>query len=149
MMRAVADVNFEHQGVTGEVTILASAPDFYSEDVTLVALGKKLGWVHDFFDGSRGGEEGSFIPFDPKTGKALEDARIAADFYAPLGWKAHFRTAEIKKMAKESGEDAYVVVLFTRMSSTTSMGDLVVKLKEVKFDVPVPEDAFRRRMAGK
>src|SRR5205085_4423216 len=33
-MRAVADVNFEHQGVTGEVTILSSAPDSYSEEVT-------------------------------------------------------------------------------------------------------------------
>jgi hypothetical protein len=48
-----------------------------------------------------GGEEGSFIPFDPKTGKALEDARIAADFYAPLGWKSHFKTVEIKRMVKE------------------------------------------------
>jgi CubicO group peptidase (beta-lactamase class C family) len=199
-VRVVAEVNFEHQGVTGEATISASAPDSYAEEVTLVALGKKLGWIHGFFDGSQGGQEGSFLPFEPRTGKALEDARIAADFYAPLGWKAHFKTAEIKKMLKEGGEDAYVVVLtpekgnpvtdyvsartflllrqdtfetsgpvtlpvterfsdyrsvdgvmipFTRVSNTVTMGDVVVKLKEVKFDANVPVDAFRRKLAEK
>jgi CubicO group peptidase (beta-lactamase class C family) len=195
-MRAAADVNFEHQGVTGEGLILASAPNSYAEDVTLTALGKKLGWIHDFFDGAQGGQEGSFLPFEPKTGKALEDARIGADFYARLDWKKNFKAVEIKKMTKEGGEDAYVVVLtpekgnpltdyisaktflllrqdsfvtsgpvtqpvterfsdyrrvggvmipFTRVSNTTSMGDVVVRLREVEFDVPVPAEAFRRK----
>lgn len=199
-MRVLADVNFEHQGVTGEDTIVAKAPNSYAEDVTLIALGKKLGWLHEFFDGSQGGEEGSFIPFEPKTGKALEDTRIASDFYSPLDWKTLFKSAEIKKLAKEGGEDAYVVVLtpekgnpvtdyisaktflllrqdtlktegpitqavterfsdyrgvdgvmipFTRVSNTTSMGDIVVKLREVKFDVPVAAEAFRQKPAKK
>jgi hypothetical protein len=42
-----------------------------------------------------------------------------------------------------------VVLPFTRVSNTTSMGDLVVRLKEVKFDVALPEEAFRRKLAEK
>ena len=199
-MLARGDLVFEHQGVAGEGLIAAQAPNAYSEEVTLTALGKRLGSVHEFFDGSRGGEEGTFLPFGPKSGKALEDARIAADFYAPLDWKTLFKTAEIRKLTKVGGEDAYVVAFtpekgdpvtdyfsaktflllrqdtietsgpisepvtekysdyrdvegvmipFTRVSNSTSMGDTVVKLREVKFDVPVPADAFRRKLTRK
>jgi CubicO group peptidase (beta-lactamase class C family) len=197
-MRAVADVNLVHQGVSGEGLIFAEAPNRFAQEVTLMALGKKLGSFREFFDGAEGGAEGSFIPFDPKTGKELEEARVAADFYAPLDWKSRFKTAEIKKMAKVGDEDAYVVVLtpekgspvtnyfssttflllkqdsittsdtismpvtetfsdyrdvdgvkvaFTRVSTSQSMGDTVLKLREIKFDVPVPEEAFHRKTA--
>jgi len=195
-MRAVADLSFEHQGVGGSGLIVARAPNAYAEEVTITALGKKLGSYHEFFDGSRGGEEASFIPFEPKSGKALADARIAADFYEPLDWKALFKSAEIKKMTKVGDEDAYVVVFtpekgnpvtdyfsaktflllrqdtlettgpitepvtekysdyrrvdgvmipFTRVSTSASMGDTVTHLREVKFDVAVPAGAFRRQ----
>jgi CubicO group peptidase (beta-lactamase class C family) len=199
-MLARAEMTFEHQGVGGEATLAASAPDSYSEEVTLTALGKRLGSVHEFFDGASGGEEGTFIPFQPKSGKSLEDARIAADFYAPLDWKASFKTAEIKRTAKVGEEEAYVVVFtpekgnpvtdyystksflllrrdtietqgpvsqpvtetfadyrevggvfvpFTRVSNTQAFGDIVVKVKELKYDVALPADAFRRKLAGK
>jgi CubicO group peptidase (beta-lactamase class C family) len=199
-MRAVADADFEHQGVSGEVLILAKAPNMYAQEVTLTALGKKLGFVHEFFDGAQGGEEGSFLPFDPKTGKELEEARIASDFYSPLDWKTLFKTAEIKKMAKVGDDDAYVVVLtpekgnpvtdyfstrsflllrqdsittsdtvslpvtekyddyrsvdgvmvpFKRTSTSESMGNTVLKLREVKFDVALPEEAFHRKTEEK
>jgi hypothetical protein len=42
-----------------------------------------------------------------------------------------------------------VMIPFTRVSNTTTMGDVVVKIKEVKFDAPVSGDAFRRKMAAK
>lgn len=199
-MLARADMSFEHQGVAGEGLIAAKAPNSYSEEVTLTALGKRLGSVHEFFDGARGGAEGTFLPFAPKSGKELEDARLAADFYAPLNWKTLFKSAEIRKLAKVGGEDAYVVAFtpekgnpvtdyfsaktflllrqdtietsgpisepvtekygdyrevdgvmlpFTRVSNSESMGDTVIKLKEVKFDVPVPEDVFRRKLTRK
>jgi CubicO group peptidase (beta-lactamase class C family) len=199
-MLVTADVDLLHQGVSGEVVTYARAPNAYAQDVSLVALGKKIGSVHEFFDGAEGAEEGSFLPFNPKTGKALEDTRIASDFYAPLNWKTLFQKAEIRKMAKVGDEDAYVVVLtpekgspvtqyisarsflllrqdslatsdtlslpvsetfsdyrnvdgvmiaFQRVQNSQSMGDTVMKIREVKFDVPVPEDVFRRKTASK
>lgn len=199
-LRIVADVDLLHQGVNGEAIIYARAPNSAAQDVTLTALGKKIGSFHEFFDGTQGGQEGSFIPFDPKTGKELDETRINSDFYSPLNWKTLFKTAEIKKMSKVEGEDAYVVVLtpekgsavtqyisaktflplrtdtiatsdtismpvtetysdyrsvdgvmiaFKRVSNSQAMGDTVLKIREAKFDVPVPEEAFRAKNGGK
>ncbi|HYY98633.1 MAG TPA: serine hydrolase [Pyrinomonadaceae bacterium] len=196
-MRAVVDLDFEHQGVTGEGTIYSKAPNASAQEVTINALGKRLGAFHEYFDGAQGGDEATFAPFEPKTGKNLEDARIASDFYAPLDWKRLFKSAEIKRNAKVGDEDAYVVVFtpekgnpvtnyystktflllrqdttetsgpvnipvsekfgdyrpvdgvmiaFTRVSNTVTMGDTLIKVREVKFDVPVPEDVFRRKL---
>ena len=39
-----------------------------------------------------------------------------------------------------------VMVAFTRVSNTVTMGDVVLKVREVKFDAPVPEDVFRRKL---
>lgn len=195
--RARVELNFEHQGVQGEGVIYAKAPNAAAQEVNITALGKKLGAFHDYFDGTQGGEEATFAPFEPKTGKALEDTRIAAYFYAPLDWKQLFKTAEVKRLLKVEGEDAYVVVFtpekgnavtnyystktflllrqdttetagpinipvtekfsdyrpidgvmiaFTRVSNSVTMGDTVLKMREVKFDVPVPEDVFRRKL---
>jgi CubicO group peptidase (beta-lactamase class C family) len=199
-MRVVADVDLLHQGVGGEAVIYARAPNSYAQDVTLKALGKQIGFFREFFDGAAGGEEGSFIPFDPKTGKQLDETRNAADFYAPLNWKTLYKTAEIKKLAKVDGEETYVVVFtpekgspvteyistktflplrmdtiatsdtismpvtetlsdyrsvdgvmipFRRVSNSQAMGDTVLKIREAAFDVPVPDEAFRRKTGGK
>jgi CubicO group peptidase (beta-lactamase class C family) len=195
--RARVELNFEHQGVQGEGVIYAKAPNAAAQEVNVTALGKKLGAFHDYFDGTQGGEEATFATFEPKTGKELEDTRIASYFYAPLDWKSLFKTAEVKRMMKVEGEDAYVVVFtpekgnavtnyystktflllrqdttettgpisipvtekfsdyrpvdgvmiaFTRVSNTVTMGDTVLKVREVKFDVAVPEDVFRRKL---
>jgi CubicO group peptidase (beta-lactamase class C family) len=195
--RARIDLDFEHQGVQGEGIIYAKAPNAAAQEVNVTALGKKLGAFHDFFDGTQGGEEATFATFEPKTGKELEDTRIASYFYAPLDWKRLFKTAEVKRLVKVEGEDAYVVVFtpergnavtnyystktflllrqdttetsgpisipvtekfsdyrtvdgvmiaFTRVSNTVTMGDTVLKVREVKFDVPVPDDVFRRKL---
>ena len=195
--RAVVDLNFEHQGVQGEGRVYAKAPNAAAQEVTINALGKKLGAFHDYFDGAQGGEEATFATFEPKTGKGLEDTRIASDFYSPLGWKALFKTAEVKKTAKVGEEDAYVVVFtpekgnpvtnyystktflllrqdtietvgpinipvterysdyrpvdgvmvaFKRVSNSVTMGDTVLKVREMKFDVSVPDDVFRRKL---
>jgi CubicO group peptidase (beta-lactamase class C family) len=194
--RARVDLDFEHQGVQGE-GVYAKAPNAAAQEVNVTALGKKLGAFHDFFDGTQGGEEATFATFEPKTGKELEDTRIASYFYAPLDWKRLFKTAEVKRLLKVEGEDAYVVVFtpergnavtnyystktflllrqdttetsgpisipvtekfsdyrpvdgvmiaFTRVSNTVTMGDTILKVREVKFDVPVPEDVFRRKL---
>jgi hypothetical protein len=195
--RAVVDLNFEHQGVQGEGFIYAKAPNAAAQEVKVTALGKKLGALHDYFDGTQGGEEATFALFEPKTGKALEDTRIASDFYAPLEWKRLFKSAEVKRSAKVDGEDAYVVVFtpekgnavtnyystktflllrqdtletagpinipvtekfsdyhsvdgvmvaFTRVSNSVTMGDTILKVRELKFDAPFSEDVFRRKL---
>lgn len=199
-MMAVAEVTLEHQGVGGEAVIYARAPNAAASQMTLVALGKRIGTYHEFFDGAQGGEEASFLAFRPKTGKSLVDARVGADFYGPLNWRTLYKTAELRRVAQVGGEEAYVVVLtpaegnpvtqyysaktfrllrqdtlitagpvtepvtekftdyrevdgvllpFTRTSTSPSMGDTVLKLKEIKFDVDVPEEAFRRQTPTK
>jgi hypothetical protein len=199
-MRITADVELLHQGLGGEALIVARAPNAYAQEVTLKALGKQIGSFHEFFDGAAGGDEGSFMPYNPKTGKELDEVRNASDFYAPLNWKTLYKTVEIKKMAKVGEEDAYVVVFtpekgspvtqyisaktflplrqdslatsdtislpvtetysdyrsvdgvmipFRRVANSQTMGDTVLKIREVAFDVPVPEEAFRRKSADK
>jgi hypothetical protein len=195
--RATVDLDFEHQGVKGEGVIYAKAPNAVAQEVTFMALGKKLGALHDYFDGAQGGEEATFAPFEPKAGKELERARIAADFYSPLEWKRLYKTTELKRIAKVGEEDAYVVVFtpekgnavtdyysmksflllrqdttqtvgpinipiseklsdyrpvdgvivaFTHVQNSVTMGDTVIKLREMKFDVNVPDDVFRRKL---
>ena len=135
-LRITADVDLLHQGVSGEALILARAPNAYAQEVSLKALGKKLGSFHEFFDGAEGGDEGSFFPFNPKTGKELDEARIASDFYAPLNWKTLFKTAEIKKLAKVGGEDAYVVVF------TPEKGSPVTQYISAKTFLPLRQDTL-------
>ena len=120
-LRASVDLNFEHQGVQGEGVIYAKAPDAAAQEITVTALGKKLGALHDFFDGTQGGEEATFFPFEPKSGKALEDTRIASYFYAPLDWKGRFKTAELKRIVKVGEEDAYVVIFTPEKGNADSI----------------------------
>jgi hypothetical protein len=177
------------------VLVLPGRPAYPLNERSKDVLGSSA--LHDYFDGAQGGEEATFAPFEPMTGKALEDTRIASDFYAPLEWKRLFKTAEVKRSAKVDGEDAYIVVFmpeksnavtnyystktflllrqdtletagpinipvtekfsdyrpvdgvmvaFTRVSNSVTMGDIVLKVREVKFDAPVPEDVFRRKL---
>ncbi|HEX8147626.1 MAG TPA: serine hydrolase [Pyrinomonadaceae bacterium] len=199
-LRITADVDLLHQGVGGEAVIYARAPNSFAQDVTLKALGKKIGFFHEFFDGTEAADEGSFMPYNPKTGKELDEVRLNSDFYAPLNWKTLYKTAEIKKMSKVDGEDAYVVVFtpekgspvtqyisaktflplrqdslatsdtismpvtetysdyrsvdgvmiaFRRVQNSQAMGDTVLRIREAAFDVPVPDEAFRRKTGAK
>ena len=86
------------------------APNSIATNSKLFALGKEIGTIDEYFDGTRGVELASFSPPEVKTGKALEDERIAADFYEPLDWKKLYKSLVIKKMAKVGDEDVYVVV---------------------------------------
>jgi hypothetical protein len=104
--------------------------------VTLVSLGKKIGSFRDFFDGAAGGNEGSFMPFDPKTGKELDETRTSSDFYAPLNWKTLFKTAEIKKVSKVGDEDAYVVVF------TPEKGSPVTQYISAKSFLPLRQESL-------
>src|SRR5262249_47217511 len=195
-MVTTAIIDFENQGVTGEATISAKAPNLSATDITLMALGKKIGSMREYFDGARGAEEAGFAPAQIKTGKSLEAARIEADFYGLLNWKKLFKDVSVKGMSRVGAEEVYVVVktpeqgapitdyisaksflllkrekIDSRSTSmveqpvTTTysdyrmvdgrlipfriaynkdtMGDVVVRIKEVRFDVSLPDSVFR------
>ena len=42
-----------------------------------------------------------------------------------------------------------VMIPFRRVSNSQAMGDTVLRIREATFDVPVPEEAFKRKTGGK
>ena len=193
-------LNFIHQGMLGEGTILARAPNMQSTDTTIIALGKRVGSIFEYFDGANGGQDTSFSPPETYTGKQLAGARINADFYGLLNWKMLFKTVEIKRTAKVGEEETYVVVLtpaegnpitayvstksfllmrrdtlyspsdssgielpvseiysnykpvdglmlpFKTVTNSPGQGDIIVDIKDVKFDAEIPDTAFRPKL---
>lgn len=105
-----AELDFEHQGIKGMATISARAPNALATHIEMMALGKKIGTIDEYFDGTEGAEVASFAPGEEKAGQSLEDARINSDFYGVLNWKKLFKTIEIKRMSKINDEDVFVVV---------------------------------------
>ncbi|HUQ33015.1 MAG TPA: serine hydrolase domain-containing protein [Pyrinomonadaceae bacterium] len=189
------EVDMEHQGIKGSGVTSARAPNALATHIDLTALGKKIGTIDEYFDGTEGGEVSSFSPGETKAGKSLEDARISSDFYGALNWKKLFQTIEIKRMSKIGDEDVFVVVktpekgnpvtdyvsaksylvlrretvqtsntsqislpvtevfadyravegLMIPHKTTTSIpsiGDIVTTVKEIKFDVAIPDAVF-------
>ncbi|HTG14332.1 MAG TPA: hypothetical protein VK747_03595 [Blastocatellia bacterium] len=45
-------IDFENQGVTGEVSTIAKAPNLSASKTTLLAQGKKIGSIREYFDGA-------------------------------------------------------------------------------------------------
>jgi CubicO group peptidase (beta-lactamase class C family) len=103
------ELDLESQGMKGQGTISARAPNLAASDLTFTALGKKVGQIVTFFDGNGGGEVMSFGPPENYSGKRLDDIRNGADFYEVLSWKTNYKTITVKRIAKVGDEDAYVV----------------------------------------
>jgi len=103
-------VDFQQQGITGEGTVSAEAPNMWTRDITLYALGKKIGTSYEYFDNGRGGWKTSFLPLQELTGDSLQDLKTDSDFYSLLNWKTLFKTVAIKSVSKIDGEDVYVVL---------------------------------------
>jgi CubicO group peptidase (beta-lactamase class C family) len=103
------EVDLENQGVFAKGTISSRAPNLTASQMTLTALGKKLGTIVTYFDGSAGGEVISFAPAETYSGKRLEDIKAAADFYSLLNWKKNYQSITFKKMGKVGDEDVYII----------------------------------------
>jgi Outer membrane lipoprotein-sorting protein len=103
------EIEFENQGVQGQGTIRARAPNMTASDITFMALGRKIGSALSYFDGSTGGEMVSFAPAETYSGKRLEDIRAGSDFYDVLNWKSNYKTITVKRTDKVGAEDVYVV----------------------------------------
>ena len=195
-MTTALTLDFVNQGITGEGIISNRAPNAAAQDITFIALGKKIGALREYFDGTTGGIETSFTLSDVKTGKALEDARVQSDFYALPNWKTLFKSVAVKKMEKIGDEEAYAIVLtperanpiteyvstksflilkremtaaigggdsgvlmteiysdyrpvdgvmipFKTIQRSAGFGEVVIQLKDIKFDVPLPDTTFR------
>ncbi|HYV03284.1 MAG TPA: serine hydrolase domain-containing protein [Blastocatellia bacterium] len=105
-----ATIEMENQGLSGETSIIAKAPNSQASKTTFTACGKKAGTMREYFDGTSGGSETSFLPPDAYADKQLEDARIASDFYQLLNWKTLFKSVTIKEKSKVGDEEVYVIV---------------------------------------
>ncbi len=194
------EIDMENQGVQAQGVISAKAPNLTASDMTITALGKKIGSIFSYFDGTGGGELLSFAPQETYTGKRLEDIRLGADFYHVLDWKKNFKTIVVKRISKVGDQDAYVVerrgekgtpvtdfvsvksylvlrrdsviasdtsgvelpqtesfsdyriiegtmIPFKVVSSNIANGDIVTRVKEVKFEVEVPDSLFHKPAA--
>jgi hypothetical protein len=102
-------MDLENQGVQAKGVISAKAPNWAASDMTFMALGKTLGTIVSYFDGTGGGEVISFAPEETYTGRRLEDIKAGADFYDVLNWKQIYKTITVKRMGKVDGEDVYVI----------------------------------------
>jgi CubicO group peptidase (beta-lactamase class C family) len=195
-------LDLENQGLTGKGLGYARAPNALAETWTLYGVGRKIATVRDYCDGTQGCTESSFSPTAVKTGRALEDATLAASFHPELDWRTLFKSVTIQGLSKLGDEEVYqvvktpekgspvtdyvsthsfrvlkrsmtmalpglaasvpvsetfsdyravdgVLVPFTRVRSVPEFGNIVVTVKEVKFDGRVPDAAFRPRAQKK
>jgi CubicO group peptidase (beta-lactamase class C family) len=191
------EIDLENQGVQGKGSIRAKAPNFAASEMTLMALGRKIGTVTSYFDGNAGGEVMSFAPAENYSGKRLEDIKAGADFYDVLNWKNNYKTITVKGVGKVGDEECWVVekrnekgtpvtdyvsqksflvlrrdsvivsetagielpekqwfsdyrsvdgvmVPFKTVSNNLANGDIVVRVTDVKFDVDIPDSAFKK-----
>ncbi len=104
-------LDFENQGVKGTAISYEKAPNSASSDTTVTAFGKSIATIHGYFDGSNGGTDLSFAPAATLSGKGLENAKLAADFYDFLNWKVGLKKSEVKGAEKVGDEECYVVLL--------------------------------------
>jgi CubicO group peptidase (beta-lactamase class C family) len=103
------EIDLESQGVQAKGTISARAPNLAASEITFTAVGKKLGTMASYFDGSAGGEMVSFAPAETYTGKRLVDVKAASDFHGVLNWKKNYQTITFKRMGKVGDEDVYII----------------------------------------
>lgn len=106
---ATVEVDLENQGVMAKGTISARAPNQSASEMTFTALGKKLGSMNSYFDGTGGGEMVSFAPAETYSGKRLEDIKAGSDFYDVLNWKKNYQKITFKKMGKVGDEEVYII----------------------------------------
>ncbi len=107
---ATIDIDFENQGLAGTGTVWTKAPNLAGSDFRLVAFGKTIATIRNYFDGSAGGEQVSFAPETTLSGKRLEDAKVESAFYEPLEWKTLYSKIVVARKQKVGDEECYVVV---------------------------------------
>jgi hypothetical protein len=141
-MITTASIEFENQGVTGEVVSTSKAPNASATTTTLKAQGKKIGTIREYFDGATGGAETSFSPSEAYTDEQLADARIDFDFYQLLDWMTLFKSVTIKEKSKAGDEEVYVVV------KTPEKGNAVTDYISTKSFLLLKREVVRSTLGG-
>ena len=103
------DIDLENQGVLAKGVITARAPNLTASEMTFTTLGKKIGSMTSYFDGSGGGQFVSFAPPETFSGKRLEDIKAGSDFYDVLNWKKNYEKITFKRMGKVGDEEVYII----------------------------------------
>jgi hypothetical protein len=103
------EVDLENQGVLANAVIRSRAPNMTGSEMTFTTLGKKIGWLTTYFDGSGGGEVMSFGPGQTYSGKRLEDIKAGSDFYDVVNWKQNYTKITLKRMGKVGDEEVYII----------------------------------------
>ena len=98
-----------NQGMSIHETVVMQAPNRVSKEQVLVAVGKKVGHIHEYFDGASGGQENDFTASSPIAADKIAETAVSADFYPDLNWKKLYKSVVILKKDKVGDEEAYVV----------------------------------------
>ncbi|HUK90843.1 MAG TPA: hypothetical protein VLZ81_10620, partial [Blastocatellia bacterium] len=133
-----ASLNLVNQGMTGEATTMSRAPNSLSERLTFEALGRKVGWQHNYFDGAAGGSRSSFTPPQPLKTHDVELAKATDDFHNLLDLRTVFKQIAVTGTDKVDGEDAYV------LSMTTASGDMATEYYSTKTFLLLRRDPPQR-----
>jgi CubicO group peptidase (beta-lactamase class C family) len=108
--RGTVTLNFENQGLTGELTIYGQAPNSSTQITILKGLGRKINYQREYFDGVQGGVEYTPGGDEKYKDEQLEATRINSDYYSQLNWKTLYKTVAIKEKSKVGDEEVYVVI---------------------------------------
>ena len=114
-------VDAVNQGVKGYGETFQKTPNKLYSTTTLTALGKNIGWIKIFFDGTKSIDTYSFSETDEATGKRLEDVKVSNDLNPFLDWKKKYKNVKIAKMDEVNGEEVYVTVFESEKASSFSV----------------------------
>ncbi|GDX40002.1 hypothetical protein LBMAG21_02940 [Armatimonadota bacterium] len=105
----VSVLEMESQGYANHLTQYYKSPNLTSEYNELRSVGKKIGWIREYFDGVNGGQVSSFAPSQVKSEGELADAGRGHIVYALLEAKRLYKSIAITGVEKVGDEEAYVL----------------------------------------
>ncbi len=106
-----------NQGVKGYGQAYEAAPGKSYSRTTLTALGKKIGWIEEFFDGKTGLEKYSFADTETYTGKRLEDVKFSNLFYEFLDFKNSVEKMDVHTELNGEKAENYVLSVYPKNAS--------------------------------
>ena len=98
-----------NQGMKVDETICMQAPNSVSKRQYLQAVGKKVGYLHGYFNGKAGGLESDFTPSTTTPPDKIAESVASGDFYRELNWKKIYTSITITRKEKIGEEEVYVV----------------------------------------
>lgn len=107
--RAVGRFEVPGPGITGQIEVLSAAPNLMRQRLVVPGLGT----VESGYDGSVGWLDDPTIGPLVLDGRALEQMKVDADFYAALHGEDLYRTIETVERTTFEGTDSYKLRLVT------------------------------------